>query len=203
VIGSSDDLRGDDVNLNYFKTADNNPFTLPATIDSTTYSRDTSNLPSGDNYAANGDRAVAALLGYADTESVMQQQAFYDEAQRTLAAEDVAGIRYAMSGLDELQGTADDYTLALIYAGLTTSADIVIDFDNSQAGFAATYYGGSSIGGTDHWRITSASIYFNDGYDWFFNDVQQIPEPSSVAALVGMGITGLIGYRWRRKKRAA
>jgi hypothetical protein len=199
VIGSSDDVRGDDVNLNYFKTADNNPFTLPATVDSTTYSRDTSNLPGGHNYAANGDRAVAALLGYADTESVMQQGAYYDEAQRTLTAEDVAGIRYAMSGLDELQGTADDYTLALTYAGLTTSADIVLDFDNSMASFAATYIGGSFIS-ADHVRVTSAPIYFNTGYSWFFNDV---PEPSSVAALFGMGITALIGYRWRRKKQAA
>jgi hypothetical protein len=203
VIGSSDDLRGDDVNLNYFPVANNNPFaSLPATIDSTTFSRDTSNLPGGHNYAANGDRDVAALLGYADTESVMQQGAFYDEAQRTLTAEDVAGIRYAMSGLDETQGTADDYTLLLTYAGLTTAADIVIDFDDSMAGFAATWISGSSIDAT-HWHITSAPIYFNTGYAWFFNDVMLIPEPSSVAALLGMGITGLIGYRWRRKKRAA
>ena len=38
VIGPEDDLRGDDLSFNYFKIANNNPFTLAGTIDQTKYS---------------------------------------------------------------------------------------------------------------------------------------------------------------------
>ena len=165
--GSADDLRGDDVNLHYFRTTDNNPFVIGATVDATTYSRNVANLPAGDLYATNADRDVATLMGYPNTEAVMQQGAFFDEAQRTLAADDVAGLRYAMSGLDEIAGTADDYTLNLVYAGLTTSADIVIDFDNNETGFAVSQSGGTFLNAT-HLRISSNNIYFNTGYNWYF-----------------------------------
>ncbi|RMG57903.1 MAG: hypothetical protein D6722_24220 [Bacteroidetes bacterium] len=82
--GSADDIRGDDVNLHYFRMADNDPFGLAATVDATTYSRDLANLPGGDLFATNADRDVATALGYPNTEAVMQQGAFYDEDQRTL-----------------------------------------------------------------------------------------------------------------------
>ena len=36
----------------------------------------------------------------------------------------VAGLKYAMSGLDELSGTDDDYTFTLVYNGLTTSTEL-------------------------------------------------------------------------------
>ncbi len=115
-------------------------------IDST-YSRELANLPPDDHYSANADQDVSALgrYGVPNTEAVMQQGASYDEAQRTLSADDVAGIRYAMSGLNELQGTADDYTIHLIYAGLTSAANIVIGFNNSQTGFATTYVNGAYL----------------------------------------------------------
>jgi hypothetical protein len=100
----------------------------------------------------------------------MQQGSFSDEIQRDLTADDIAGLRYAMAGLDEIAGTADDYTLELTYAGLTTSADIVIDFDNSQTGFAVSQSGGSFIN-ADHIRITTNTIYFNTNYNWYFNTV--------------------------------
>jgi len=201
VIGSADDVRGDDVNMNYFKTADNNPFTLAGTIDSTTYSRDLADLPGGDNYSANADRAVGVLLGYADSEGVMQQGTFADEAQRDLAADDVAGIRYAMSGLDETVGGGDDYTINLTYAGLDAGADIVLDFDNAQTGFAVCQTAGLFINPT-HVRVTSAPLYFNTGYDWFFNDVSNsptVPEPSTLVLLGAALGAGLIARRRRRK----
>ena len=46
VIGSSDDLRGDDVNLHWFRTSNNDPFTVATTVDSTTYSQSLASLPS-------------------------------------------------------------------------------------------------------------------------------------------------------------
>ncbi len=92
IIGSADDVRGSDVNLNWFRTSNNNPFTIAGTVDLTTYSRDIANLPGTDLYSANPDRDVAADLGFADTEAAMQQGAFWDEIQRTLGHDDVAGI---------------------------------------------------------------------------------------------------------------
>ncbi len=175
VIGSSDDVRGDDVNLHWFRISNNNPFTMDATVDSTTYSRDVADLPTGHSFAANADRDVGVLLGVADTEAVMQQGTFADEAQRTLNHDDVATLRYAMSGLDELATGADDYSIRLVYQGITdTNCDISLEFDNTKTGFAQCTTGGSFIG-AGHVVITSANIYFNDTASWFFNDVYTGP----------------------------
>ena len=198
VIGTGDDIRGDDVNINYFNIANNDPFApLPAVIDSTTYSRDLADLPGGDTFAANGSLAVANELGYGSTESVMQQGARFDEAQRTLTSEDVAHIRYAMAGLDRLQGTTDDYTFNLIFVGLDAGADIVLDFDNST-GFASSSSSTTFLN-SNHRAITSSLIRFNTGFDWFFNDISTIPEPTSIVLL---GISGLsfLGVRSRRRR---
>ena len=194
VRGTGDDLRGDDVNLNWFNTADNNPFALPASgvFDSTTFARDTASLPGADTFAANGSRALASLLGLAPTESVMQQGQGIDEAQRLLTAEDVAGIRFAESGIDELQGTADDYVLNLVFAGLSSDVDIRIDFDDST-GFASSSSGATAIGG-NHLAVTSSLIRFNPNFNWFFNtDVYvppTVPEPglAGVAAIAGLAL---------------
>lgn len=167
IIGSADDVRGDDVNMGWFQIGVNDPFVIPGIVDNTTYSRDVADLPIGDLFVANADRAVGTDLGYANSEAAMQQGTFNDEAQRSLGHDDVAGILFAMSGVDETAGTADDYTLNLTYAGLTTVADIVIDFDNSQTGFAVSSSGGAISG--SHARITSTAIYFNSTSSWFFN----------------------------------
>jgi len=151
VYGSHDDVRGDDVNLNWFHRATNDPFdpdNVAGVVDSTTYSVLASNLPVGDAFVTNAARAVAVLPRYNEpnTEAVMQQATFYRETQRTLAADDVAGILYAASGMDELAGTADDYTINLVYNGVVPpgdpSTDIIIDFDNSEADFAVTKFSG-------------------------------------------------------------
>jgi len=91
IIGSADDIRGDDQNLNYFRITDNNPVaTNIGVVDSTTYSRDLATLPVGDTYSANADRAVAAALGFVNTEAVMQQGTFSGKTQRTLGADQLA-----------------------------------------------------------------------------------------------------------------
>ncbi|UJP05180.1 MAG: hypothetical protein LZF61_10160 [Nitrosomonas sp.] len=183
VIGSRDDLRGDDVNLHWFYKGSNNPFVLPSIIDKTTYSQNLAELPVNDQYAANGDRDVAALFGLPETEAVMQQGIGAREARRSLAADDVATLRLAMSGLDELAGTDDDYTLRLQYAGLTDNADIVFAFDN-QAAFAACQINARYIEfNTAHLEIQSGQISFNTGFSWYFNqslatDSPRLPEVS-------------------------
>jgi cysteine-rich repeat protein len=170
IPGSSDDLRGDDVNLHWFQMSDNDPFSMAATVDSTTYSRDIGDLPTGHSFVANGDRDVGVLLGIPNTEAVMQQGTYADEDQRRLVADDVATLRYGMSGLDEIEGTSDDYTLTLSYAGLTTSCDIVVDFDDTQVSLAACFVGGSYVSYPDHVGITTAEIFFNTGFSWFYKD---------------------------------
>jgi len=203
VIGSADDVRGDDVNLNYFRKSNNNPFTIDSVVDKTTYSRNLADLPVGSIYSANASRDVATLLGVPNTEAVMQQGQPFGEAQRTLGHDDVAGIRYAMSGLDELAGTADDYTFQLTYAGFTTQADIVLDFDSSQfqpGGLAFTLVNGDFVSPLDypnHIAVTSADMYFDDaGLIWFFNPVP-VPEPTAAGLLAAAGLLLL-----RRPRRA-
>ena len=187
IIGSADDIRGDDQNLNYFRIADNNPVaTNLGIVDSTTYSRNLANLPIGDTFSANADRAVAAALGFVNTEAVMQQGTFSGETQRTLSADDVAGLLYAQSGLDGIAGTADDYIVTLDFLGLTGTADILIDFDNTETGFAATQTSGTFIN-SNHVRITGSSIFFNAGPTWYFN------QESNAATIAAPGALALFG----------
>ncbi|MFK8028996.1 MAG: thrombospondin type 3 repeat-containing protein [Gammaproteobacteria bacterium] len=169
IRGTSDDIRGDDVNLHYFKTVDNNPFTLAGVIDSSTYSRNLVNLPSG-TYAANGSRALAPLLGVSDTEAIMQQGQFVDEAQRSLTADGVATLSYGKAGVDEIAGTSDDYSLTLVYQGITTSnCDVNIVVDNNT-GFAQCGVGFQTVSG-DHFRISGATVRLNENTNWFYNQV--------------------------------
>ena len=168
IKGSADDVRGDDNNLHWYRTLNNNPMTIAGTVDSTNYARVLASLPAGDLFAANADRTVTAALGFPNSEAVMQQGTFSDEAQRTFVHDDAAGIRYAAAGIDEIAGTGDDYTLNLVFAGLTTVADIVIDFDNTRVPFAGTVTTVVGISG-DHIRVNTAAIFYNDGFNWFFN----------------------------------
>ena len=185
VIGSSDDVRGDDVNLHWFRKSNNNPFTIDSVIDETTYSIDAADLPDGDLFAANANRDLSTLLGMVKTEAVMQQGTYFDEAQRTLGHDDVATISYGASGLDEESGTGDDYTVQLEYGGISdTGCDVSLSVTDT-AGLAFCSVGGTFIGTTlppprrvfNHLRVTSAFIEFGEGFNWFFNQetVNQAP----------------------------
>jgi len=193
IKGSADDIRGDDDNLHWYRTLNNNPMTIAGTVDSTTYARVLTFLPAGDTFAANADRTVTAALGFPDSEAVMQQGTFSDEAQRTLVHDDAAGIRYAATGIDETVGGGDDYTLNLVFAGLTTAADVVIDFDNAQAVFAATFLTGTVLSG-DHLVIATAAIFYNDGANWFFNTAPVVPDVSINDVSLAEGNAGLTAF---------
>lgn len=168
IIGSADDLRGDDINLHWFRKSNNNPFTLATKVDMTTYSRELSDLPPGSTFAASADRNVGTLFGIANTEAVMQQGIFSGEIQRTLSADDVATLRLAMSGLDRLAGTADDYSLQLEFIGFTDIADIVFSFDSQRASLSVCEIRAEPIT-PSHFVITRGRVYFNSSISWFFN----------------------------------
>jgi len=167
VYGSPDDTRGDDVNLHWFRQTNNNPFTLADTVDITTYARDTAQLPSGHEFAANGDRGVASTTwDIPSTETVMQQGTYYGEIQRTLGHDDVATLRLAEAGNDHVAGTADDYTVWLEYTTNLGSCDIKLAFD-INTGLAYCQVSGSLSGGNA--VLDSASMHFNPNYAWFFD----------------------------------
>jgi len=171
VIGSSDDQRDDDQNLHWFSKDVNNPFLEVASPQSSNYSRDVADLPESHDFPANADRSVGALLGFDDTEAVMQQGQFSDEDQRSLQADDVATYRMGMTGLDEIASTADDYTINMVFGGIkadTSSCDIVIE--SSTSGFGVCSTGATFLNAT-HLSITSATFTYNSGLTWFFNPV--------------------------------
>lgn len=172
VDGSSDDVRGDDINLHYFETNLNNPFLLGGKADTTNYTRNVANLPVGHLYPANAGRSVGPLVGSPDTEAVMQQGQGSDEDQRGLQSDDVATLMFGGTGLDETVGGSDDYTIKLIYAGLTTSCDIVAKSDTGTS-FASCAFGGTFLPpDITHIAITSGTFRYNPtAVTWYFNPV--------------------------------
>lgn len=189
VIGSSDDVRGDDDNLVWFRRSNNDPFTIDSVVDSTTYSRNLTDLPAGHNYAANADRAVSTLLGYVKTEAVMQQGTYFDEAQRTLGHDDVATLRYAASGINEneVDGNGapnqDNYSIVLEYGGISTAnCDVSMSFTTTP-GLAFCSVSGVGID-ENHIRISNANIEFGEGYNWHFNAANTAPVLNAIGDLV-------------------
>ena len=191
VIGSDDDLRGDDVNLHWFNIENNNPFVVANVVDRTTYSQDLNDLPPGDQFVTNGDRSVSTLLDTGNTEAVMQQGIRSGESRRTLAADDVATLRLGMSGVDRLAGTADDYSVTLRYDGLTDEADIVFDFDDKASFAACNVTGNFTDQERNHITITKGRISFNTMFSWFFND-ELTPEkqPDPIVTISANNATG-------------
>ena len=170
VVGSHDDIRGDDVNLHWFNPA-NDPFQLPihTPVDTSQYKRDTGSLPAGDSFAQNASRAVASAMGYPSSEAVMQQGTYSSETQRELSSDGASTVMLAASGVDETAGTSDDYQIVLTYEGITTGSNCDITVIMEQmSGLAYCSVGGSWIG-NDHLRITSASIHLGAGYTYTFN----------------------------------
>lgn len=173
IKGSSDDVRGDDVNRYWFRKNSNDPMAFPSVIDPSTFSVDLADLPAGHSFAANGDRAVLAALGYPNAESAMQQGQFNNEAQRRITPEDLSTIRIGMAGVDDTQGTVDDYTLRLTYNGQISGADscdINVNF-NPDNSFAFCSFGFFAIN-TSHFRISSAVVSLDAAANWYFSPTE-------------------------------
>ena len=200
IIGSADDQRGDDVNLHYFEIGVNDPFRVPAVVDRNSYSRDLDDLPSGDRFAANGDRDVGVRsYGVGSTEAVMQQETRLDESQRALSPDDIATLRYARTGIDRIAGTADDYQVVLEFGDVSSSSacDINVAFDNDETAFAVCATSAAVNLANDAAFIVpsgedaelGARVFFSsDQLDWFFSSTR-IPLPQRDLLHVAIGET--------------
>ncbi|MDA8020060.1 MAG: DUF11 domain-containing protein [Thermoanaerobaculia bacterium] len=177
IWGSSDDLRGDDGNLFWFRKMNNDPFSLPGgpplAYDQSNYTRDLADLPVGAKYAANGTPAVAESLGYSDTKAVMYAQTGVQSEFRSLSHDDVTMLRYASSGLNEIAGDADDYVLTLEL--IDFPCDIPIKLE--PLGLASDTVGrcrsvnqtqGPIAGSTDHYTLDPIAVELNADFSWFF-----------------------------------
>lgn len=198
--GSRDDVRGDDINPHWYIRNQNNPGLLPATVDTTTMIRALTALPAGHLFAANADRNVMAALGFPNSEAVMQQGAFFEEAQRHFQHDDLVTLRLARAGLDRTAGTADDYRYALRYVGQLNNpsnadCNLRVRLDTST-GFAVCGISGATLPNNDL-RITSANLAFNSTTAWYFspgpNTVTTItadtPDPSPVGQPYTVSVT--------------
>jgi hypothetical protein len=180
-IGSADDLRGDDINLHWYRLDNNNPFSIASIIDTSTYARDKLLLPNADQFAANGDRDVSTIFNAKNSEAIMQQGARTGEIQRTLLHDDVATLRLAMSGIDENANTDDDYTLNLVYGGISNqNCDINVSFNDDKTGFAVCKT--NAVLSTKHILPLSTNVFFNSGYNWHFNKNPQCSQTTELVA---------------------
>lgn len=201
--GSRDDVRGDDINLYWFVAGENDPGLLPGVVDITTLSRDLADLPAGDSFAANADRNVLAVLGYPASESVMQQGSFGGEVQRHLAHEDVRTLRLARAGVDRIQGTADDYSWRLRYAGqlnnpTSEECNLRIRFDTTS--FAVCSVNGFIRGSGDnvYGEISVANLGFSESAEWYFSPGENTVvtlTPASTSAVVNQPLTVQVAVR--------
>ena len=174
VPGTADDLRGDDESLFWFRVADNLPFTESMTVDSTTFTRDPGLLPEGENFPNTSTRAVALQLGFVGTEAVMVNGLQPGEAKRALSWDDRSTLRYGESGLDELEGTGDDYQVHLSYLGRIDSeaCDISITFEKQEDLVACPGFLGA-VGEPDDGHYTAnllGFLAFSDGVSWYYGD---------------------------------
>lgn len=170
VIGTREDLRGDDVNLNWFWDGVNDPFSMPATVDGSTYTTDTGELPSGHEWVEIAGRNVWDERGHPHTVAVMFQGIFDRETRRELNHDDAAMIRLGMSGTDRTQDTSSDYTYELQYQGVSDNCDITVSLEGDSFGICRV---GARINFPigDHGVIVSAEIQMDPDVNWHFNQV--------------------------------
>jgi hypothetical protein len=169
IIATQADHRGGDVNLNWFRKSNNDPFSIASTVDASTYSNDLADLPAGHDFAAVAGSQVSQNRGLPRSEAVMHQGIHYGEKRAGLGHDDVAMIRLAMSGTDRTAGTETDYRLKLVYVGVQSSCDIRVRMSGSS--FAFCSIAGGEIA-PNHWAVTGAQIRLGSSslINWHFNE---------------------------------
>ena len=132
VRGSLDDsptpLPGSRV-VHWFSTTDNDPFVHMGPVDGSNYTRRIIDLPTGHLWPANANAGVGQLLGYMDTQGVMYSFIGVGQSYSGLAADEVNTVQFAMSGMDEMAGTGDDYTIVFSITSCEL-ADVEVVYDD-------------------------------------------------------------------------
>jgi hypothetical protein len=132
---------------------------------------------------------VGLPLGFPSTTAVMISPFPSGAAIRTLMADDVATILLAHSGFDRNQGTPDDYSVQLVFAGIDASADVLVDVDDSlfppvDPEFAfVPVYTGTEIPAANAFLMSAVDIHFNSGtipdeeFTWYFGATNPLGSP--------------------------
>lgn len=170
VIGTREDLRGDDINLNWFWNGVNDPFDTPATVDASTYTTNTIALPGNHKWVEIAGRNVWEERGHPHTVAVMFQGIFNSETRRELNHDDAAMIRLGMSGTDRTQSTSSDYTYELQYQGIGNNCDITISLEGDSFGVCEVS-AFIDFPVDDHGVIANAEIRMDPNVNWHFNEV--------------------------------
>jgi hypothetical protein len=212
---------------NYAAAADNvnvesppgtpNPFTSPATVDSTTLKP--SNVVAGGPILNPGGRPLAD--GAKGTEAVMVQGSIPDEWNRDLQYDDVQGLRALQSGQDFLEGNGDDFVFVFKEVDQNAPHEInLINLNLSGIGAGLTR---SIFDGSPSPNVSSVREFLDIGLDpfgqfslttsltdmWFtsvnpvdpgsigFADVfLSVPEPRTLyLMLAGLAVLALPGHR--------
>lgn len=119
----------DVLDLAWYRITDNDPFILQSfLVDKDSYSRSVVNLPIGDSYAASANRLVGEELGYPNAQSVMFSTRDSDTVELGLAADDANMVWMGRSGADRDAGTADDYSVQLVFTRDCPSAAVEVSF---------------------------------------------------------------------------
>lgn len=200
IPGSADDQRGDDLSLNWYVSGVNDPGVVPVVVDSTTMTRELAGLPAGHHFVANGNSAVMAALGYANSESAAHQGHEMGQVQRHLHNEDIAALRLARAGIDGIAGTADDYHHKARYVGRMHDPQggecmAVVRFV-PETSFASTFVGTTPIADGHLRLIYPTRMRFNPAVDWYFTpgantevQIADSPDPSFGASPYSVQVT--------------
>lgn len=174
---TGDDLRGDDVNLHWYRAGVNNPFVQEAVADRNTFVQSGS-LPGSDTFAeastafgpcafGSAGSNTSSANGQPATMAVMFPVLCLNNVVRDLSPDDRNTLQVGRAGLDGTAGTGDDYTVRLQYQGTNTSGcQVRIQFPSGGGFFCQVSFTVSPNGDR---RITSGTIKLQRETDWFFN----------------------------------
>jgi hypothetical protein len=169
VIATANDERGTDVNLHWFRKSDNDPFALGEIVDASTYSVDLNDLPTGHAFPAVAGEQVSSSRNLERTEAVMHQGIYYGEKRVGLGHDDVAMVRLAMAGTDQVQGSESSYEMELVYEGVSDDCDITVKMGGTS--FAMCSASGTQVA-PNHMKVTKGTIKMASAsnINWHFND---------------------------------
>jgi hypothetical protein len=131
--------------IHWFRLADNDPIVVDAiTIDQSSFTRARSELPAGHSWPANGNSDylneapcltdTSELLGSPNTQAVMYSYVNEELVYKWTSADDLNTLRFGMTGMDKMAGTADDYTVEFSLASDCSQAVVEVNLEQPAVG---------------------------------------------------------------------